>query len=59
MPADPEQELDGNVMPLSAWLAAVTKHENGICFVSDTEHSVLFQALLVLMLFPILRSIND
>ena len=31
MPADPEQELDGNVMPLSACLAAVTKHENGIC----------------------------
>ena len=59
----PEQELDGNVMPLSAWLAAVTKHENWICFslVADTnnEHSVLFQALLVLMLFPISRSIND
>ena len=28
MPADPEQELDGNVMPLSAWLAGTTKHEN-------------------------------
>ena len=28
MPADPEQELDGNVMPLSVWLAATTKHEN-------------------------------
>ena len=61
MPADPEQELDGNVMPLSACLAAVTKHENGICLglvadtdnLSESELSVFFQAPLVLMLFPI------
>ena len=48
MPADPEQELDGNVMPLSGWLAATTKHQNGICLslVAGTDNDARAQCII-------------